>query len=176
VTDIDEVLDLYDRWGAERYDEDVVQLDHALQTAALAAAAGAADDLVAAALLHDAGHLLALRDGQAGPHESVAPAYLAALFPMSVTEPIALHVAAKRYLCAVEPAYRAGLSAGSQRSLRRQGGPMSAGEVATFETTPGWVDAVDLRRWDDAGKVDGAVVPGLASYEPLLRSLACSGF
>jgi predicted HD phosphohydrolase len=176
VTDIDEVLDLYDRWGTERYDEDVAQLDHALQTAALAAAAGAADDLVAAALLHDAGHLLALRDGQAGPHESVAPAYLAPLFPMSVTEPIALHVAAKRYLCAVEPAYRAGLSVGSQRSLRRQGGPMSAGEVATFETTPGWVDAVALRVWDDAGKVDGAVVPGLASYEPLLRSLACSGF
>ena len=175
MTDIDEVLDLYDRWGAERYDEDVAQLDHALQTAALAASAGAADALVAAALLHDAGHLLALRDGPAGPHESVAPAFLAALFPASVTEPIALHVAAKRYLCAVEPAYHAGLSTGSQGSLRRQAGRMSEREVAMFETAPGWVDAVALRRWDDAGKVEGAAVPGLASYEPLLRSLACSG-
>jgi predicted HD phosphohydrolase len=36
-------------------------------------------------------------------------------------------------------------------------------------------DAVALRRWDDAGKVDGAVVAGIASYEPLLRSLVCSG-
>jgi predicted HD phosphohydrolase len=174
VTDVDEVLDLYDRWGAERYDEDVAQLDHALQTAALAAAAGAVDTLVAAALLHDAGHLLALRDGPGGPHERTAPAFLAALFPVSVTGPIALHVAAKRYLCAVEPAYHAGLSDASQRSLRRQGGPMSGGEVATFETTPGSADAVALRRWDDAGKLEGAPVPGLASYESLLRSLACS--
>src|SRR4029453_17731996 len=74
VTDIDEVLDLYDRWGAERYDEDVGQLDHALQTAALAASAGAGDALVVAALLHDVGHLLELRGGPAGPHERTAPA------------------------------------------------------------------------------------------------------
>jgi predicted HD phosphohydrolase len=176
VTTLDEVLGLYERWGAERYDEEVGQLDHALQTAALAASAGAADALVAAALLHDAGHLLALRVRQhLGPHERTAPAFLAALFPESVTAPIALHVAAKRYLCAAEPDYHAGLSAGSQRSLRRQGGPMSAGEVARFETTTAWVDAVALRRWDDAGKVEGAAVPGLPRYEPLLRSLACSG-
>lgn len=175
MTTLDEVLELYDRWGAERYDEEIGQLDHALQTAALAASAGSADALVAAALLHDAGHLLALRSGPAGPHERTAPPFLAALFPESVTVPIALHVAAKRYLCAVEPDYHAGLSAASQRSLRRQGGPMSAGEVATFETTTAWVDAVALRRWDDAGKVEGAAVPDLPSYEPLLRSLACSG-
>jgi predicted HD phosphohydrolase len=175
VTTVDELLDLYERWGAEHYDEEVSQLDHALQTAALAAADGAAEALVAAALLHDAGHLLALRGGLVGPHERAAPAFMAALYPASVTTPIALHVAAKRYLCAVEPTYHAGLSAGSQRSLRRQGGPMAAGELAAFQATPAWADAVALRRWDDAGKVDGAAVPGLANYEPLLRSLVCSG-
>jgi predicted HD phosphohydrolase len=175
VTNVDELLDLYERWGAEHYDEEIGQLDHALQTASLAAADGAADPLVAAALLHDAGHLLALSGGPAGPHERTAPAFLAELLPASVTTPIALHVAAKRYLCAVEPAYHSRLSAGSQRSLRRQGGPMAAGELAAFQATPGWADAVALRRWDDAGKVDGVVVPGLANYEPLLRSLACSG-
>lgn len=175
MTTLDDVLDLYDCWGAERYDEEVGQLDHALQTAALATSDGAVDALVAAALLHDVGHLLALRGGQAGPHERTAPAFLAALFPASVTAPIALHVAAKRYLCTVEPRYHAGLSAGSRRSLRRQGGPMSAGDAAAFEATPGWVDAVTLRRWDDLGKVEGAAVPGLAGYEPLLRSLTCSG-
>jgi gamma-butyrobetaine dioxygenase len=52
---------------------------------------------------------------------------------------------------------------------------MAADELATFQATPGWADAVALRRWDDAGKVDGAAVPGLADYEPLLRSLVCSG-
>jgi predicted HD phosphohydrolase len=175
VTTVDELLDLYERWGAEHYDEEVSQLDHALQTAALAAADGATEPLVAAALLHDAGHLLAMRGGSVGPHERTAPAFMAALYPASVTTPIALHVAAKRYLCAVEPTYHAGLSAGSQRSLRRQGGPMAAGELAAFQATPGWADAVALRRWDDAGKVDGAAVPGLANYEPLLRSLVCSG-
>jgi gamma-butyrobetaine dioxygenase len=176
VTTVDELLDLYERWGAEHYDEEVGQLDHALQTAALAAADGAAEPLVGAALLHDAGHLLALRVRQhLGPHERTAPAFMAELFPASVTTPIALHVAAKRYLCAVEPAYHAGLSAGSQRSLRRQGGPMVAAERAAFQATPGWADAVALRRWDDAGKVEGAATPGLASYEALLRSLACSG-
>jgi [1-hydroxy-2-(trimethylamino)ethyl]phosphonate dioxygenase len=174
VTTVDEVLALYDRWGAEHYDEEVGQLDHALQTAALAAADGAADPLVAAALLHDAGHLLELSGGPAGPHERTAPAFLAPLFPPAATAPIALHVAAKRYLCAIEPEYHAALSAGSQRSLRRQGGPMAAGERAAFEATPGWADAVALRRWDDGGKVEGASVPGLASYEPLLRSLVCS--
>ena len=175
MTTVDELLGLYERWGAEHYDEEIGQLDHALQTAELAAAGGAAEHLVGAALLHDAGHLLALRGGPVGPHERTAPAFLAELFPASVTTPIALHVAAKRYLCAVEPAYHAGLSAGSQRSLRRQGGPMAADELATFQATPGWADAVALRRWDDAGKVDGAAVPGLADYEPLLRSLVCSG-
>jgi predicted HD phosphohydrolase len=81
VTTIDAVLDLYDRWGAERYDEEVGQLDHALQTAALAASGGAADPLVAAALLHDVGHLLTLRGGPAGPHERTAPKFLAACSP-----------------------------------------------------------------------------------------------
>jgi predicted HD phosphohydrolase len=175
VTTVDDLLALYDRWGAEHYDEEVRQLDHALQTAALATSGGAADPLVAAALLHDAGHLLALCGGPIGPHERTAAAFLSELFPASVTSPIALHVAAKRYLCAVEPDYHAGLSAASQRSLRRQGGPMAAGELAAIEATPGWADAVALRRWDDGGKVDGAAVPGLATYEPLLRSLVCSG-
>jgi predicted HD phosphohydrolase len=175
VTTVDEVLDLYDRWGAEHYDEEVGQLDHALQTAAQASSDGAADPLVAAALLHDAGHLLALCGRAAGPHERTASAFLADLFPASVTRPIALHVVAKRYLCAVEPDYHARLSGASQRSLRRQGGPMVARQLAAFEAAPGWADAVALRRWDDAGKVDGAAVPGLGSYEPLLRSLVCSG-
>lgn len=172
---VDDVLALYRRWGHEHYDEDLAQLDHALQTAALAAAAGAADAVVAAALLHDVGHLLARRGDPPAPHEAAGPAYLAGLFPAAVTDPIARHVEAKRYLCAIEPGYAAGLSGGSTRSLRRQGGAHSPAEAAAFEAAPGWTDAVALRRWDDAGKVDGLAVPGLAAYEPLLRALACSG-
>ena len=78
-----------------------------------------------------------------------------------MTDPITLHVAAKRYLCPVEPSCAAGLSAGSTRSLSRQGGPLTLAEVTAFETAPGWSGAVALRQWDDAGKVDSLAVPGL---------------
>jgi gamma-butyrobetaine dioxygenase len=178
--DVGEVLDLFEPWGTERYDEDVSQLDHALQTAALARAAGADDALVAAALLHDVGHLLELRDGGLADgqtdedlgHEGRGARWLAPVFPASVTGPIALHVAAKRYRCAVDPAYHDGLSAGSRRSLVRQGGPMASSEVERFAAHPSHEDAVALRGWDDGGKVEDLDVAGLASYRTLLEHLA----
>ncbi len=176
ASSLDEVLELYRRWASDPYDEQVSQLDHALQTAALAVADGADDALVAAALLHDVGHLLdlAATDG-AGPadtdlgHEGVGARYLAALFPPTVTGPIALHVRAKRYRCAVDPEYHASLSDGSRRSLVLQGGPYDADGVARFESNPGFADAVRLRGWDDDGKVDGLDVQDLDAYLPLLR-------
>jgi len=177
ASSLDEILALYERWGTEHYDEELSQLDHALQTAALAVAANATDPLVAAALLHDVGHLLDLaQHGGAGDerdvdlgHESSGSKYLAALFPPAVTAPIALHVRAKRYRCAVDPAYHAGLSSGSQRSLEMQGGPMTAHESTSFEQNPGFEASVQLRAWDDLGKVDGLDVAPLRWYRPLLE-------
>lgn len=176
-----EVVALYDGYAGGTYDEVVSQLDHALQTAALARAEGAADPLVAAALLHDVGHLLELRDGGVDDgdvavdlgHELRGARWLGRLFPPEVTAPIAIHVAAKRYRCAVDPAYEAGLSDGSRRSLARQGGPMVPDEVAGFEADPAHLDAVRLRGWDDAGKVtEDLEVPPLAAYRALLDRLA----
>jgi phosphonate degradation associated HDIG domain protein len=183
ATSVAEVLDLYRRWGAEHYDEELSQIDHAVQTAALAVDAGAADELVAAALLHDVGHLLELeaRDGRGElaaedlDHESVGARYLAGLFGPGVTGPIALHVRAKRYRCAVDPAYLEDLSAGSRRSLALQGGPADVAEVAGFESNPGFREAVRLREWDDGGKVEGLAVPDLDHYRPLLDRLAITG-
>ncbi len=177
---VDEVVELYRRWGAERYDEEVTQLDHACQTAALARRDGAADELVVAALLHDVGHLLDLRDREGDPtlpgrdlgHEGRGAAWLSDLFPPEVTRPIALHVRAKRYRCAVDPDYATGLSAGSTRSLALQGGPYDADQAAAFEARPGAADAVRLRRWDDGGKVDGLPVPGLDDHRARLDRLA----
>lgn len=175
---LDEVLALYERWGEQHYDEELSQLAHALQTAALAQADGAPAPLLVAALLHDVGHLLELASGGGERdrgadlrHEARGARYLSGLFPVSVTTPIALHVRAKRYRVAVDPTYASALSAGSQASLVRQGGPLEADEVAAFEANPGWEDAVALRGWDDGGKVDGLEVPDLASYRPLLVSL-----
>jgi predicted HD phosphohydrolase len=171
ATTVDDVVELYARRGADPYDEQVAQLDHALQTAALAVAEDAADALVAAALLHDVGHLLHLDGGSPGPHERTGPRYLERLFPRTVIVPIALHVRAKRYLCAVETAYAAGLSAGSRRSLGAQGGPLGPDEVAAFEATAGWHEAVTLRRWDDAGKRQDLDVAGIGAYRSLLAAL-----
>lgn len=176
---VDEVLALYEQWGEQRYDEDLSQLAHALQTAALASADGAAPALVAAALLHDVGHLLELA-AAGGPrdrtsdlrHEARGARYLSGLFPPAVTTPIALHVRAKRYRVAVDAGYAALLSAGSVASLARQGGPLSASEVAAFERAAGWREAVALRGWDDRGKADALEVPDLASCRPLLELLA----
>ena len=171
---VDEVIELYEQFGGDPYDEDVAQLAHALQSAALAVAAGADDALVAAALLHDVGHLLHLRDrgapgGDDLHHEERGAAWLRPLMPPSVTAPIALHVRAKRYLCAVDSTYLDQLSPGSVRSLALQGGPMTDGEVAAFETMTGFHDAVQVRRWDDAAKVIGADPAGLDHYRQVLE-------
>ncbi len=179
ATSLGEVVELYRRWASDPYDEEVSQLDHALQTAALAVAEHADDTLVAAALLHDVGHLLDLESSEgAGPaetdlgHESVGARYLSAIFPPAVTAPIALHVRAKRYRCAVDPAYHASLSDGSRRSLELQGGPADADEVARFESNPGFDEAVRLRGWDDGGKLDDLEVAGFDTYLPLLEAVS----
>ncbi len=171
---VDQLLGLFERWGSDPYDEEVSQLDHALQTAALAVAAGAPDEMVAAALLHDIGHLLDLAAGGSGEgdapelHDAAGARHLARLFPPTVTAPVALHVRAKRYLCAVDPRYAASLSEGSTRSLARQGGPMGSEEAAAVAAHPGAAAAVTLRRWDDLAKVDGLAVAPLAQYRDLL--------
>ena len=173
-----DVVALFEQHGFDRYDEEVTQLDHALQTAALAAADGASDALVAAALLHDVGHLLELAAGAGFDpdrgdlhHEARGARYLTPLLPDAVTAPIALHVRAKRYRCTVDPAYAAGLSPASARSLARQGGLLDAAAVQAFEANPCFEDAVRLRGWDDGGKRHDVEVRPLSAYVSLLEGL-----
>ncbi len=175
---ISDIAALYSKWGVHNYDEDISQLEHAVQCAALARDAGADDDLVIAALLHDIGHLLEL-ESQSGNvnieiddrHESTGTKYLAKMFGPGVTAPIALHVDAKRYLCAVEPTYFATLSAGSVRSLELQGGPMSPDEAIRFEGLAGFEAAIALRRWDEQGKLTDLQVSSFDSYMPMMQGL-----
>lgn len=171
---IDGIFELYERQGARHYGEGVSQLDHALQCAELAAADGAGPALVAAALLHDLGHLLgdAAEDVAVDDrHEVRGAAALRPLFGSDVVQPIALHVAAKRYLCATEAGYSAALSAASVRSLALQGGPLSPDQARRFEAAGHFSAAVRLRRYDEAGKVMGAAPPPLHAYDGLLREL-----
>ena len=157
---IAELTEIYHDWGAHRYDEAVTQLDHALQCATLAQHAGAPASLITAALLHDLGHLIAMRDANSAEvestdrhHENIGADALGSLFSAEVTNPIRLHVTAKRALVVLEPAYRMELSPGSQASLERQGGPLTHQELHEFMIRPGAHNAMLLRHWDDAGKV-----------------------
>lgn len=177
---IDSIVLLYSTWGNEKYDEEITQLAHALQCAALAHHEGANDELIASALLHDIGHLFELQRHN-GPnydtdlrHETTGSEFLSELFPSSVTVPIALHVEAKRYLAANEPGYFDALSLGSKRSLDVQGGPMSPQESADFVARDGSDRAVQLRRWDDRGKVVDLEVRNLEFWIPLLNRVAAS--
>jgi gamma-butyrobetaine dioxygenase len=175
---VDEIFARFAENGDELYiGEPVTIAEHMLQTAALAQDDDAPPELVAAALLHDYGHLLtdlpedsALR-GVDTQHEELGFAFLESQFSPEVTEPIRLHVAAKRYLVAVDDSYRGELSPASVLSLELQGGPMSPDEVAEFERGGHAEAACRLRRYDDAGKDPSADVPPLESYRPLLRSL-----
>lgn len=173
------ILELYERRGDEHYGEDVTQLQHALQCAEHAAHAGAHDELVAAALLHDVGHLTAAARDEAwrddvddDRHEAAGARIVASLLGPRAAAPVALHVTAKRWRCTVEPTYRAALSTASAASLVAQGGPLDAAACARFEAHDGFDDAVALRGWDDAAKDPTASVGSLGDYEPLLARLA----
>lgn len=174
---IDRVLAPFREFGGRHYGEQITQYAHAVQCARIASEQGCSPALVAAALLHDIGQCIdhageaALREGIDAEHEETGARLLAADFPASVTEPVRLHVAAKRYLCATEPDYRAGLSEASELSLRLQGGPMTDAEVAAFRKDPHYAQAVQLRRIDDAGKRPDWAVPPLDSYRGLLAGL-----
>ena len=168
---IDDIERLFAERGGEQYSgEPVTQLEHALQSAALAEAEGADDALVTAALLHDLGHLL--HDFGESPttrgiddvHQYRALPFLRGLFDDAVLSPIKLHVDAKRYLCASRPDYYESLSVDSKRSLALQGGVYSAEEAGAFMAQPGAEAAVRLRIWDDLAKVEGLPTPPLSHY------------
>jgi phosphonate degradation associated HDIG domain protein len=171
---VDQIIRLYRTEGVARYGmEAVSQEQHAMQCAWLAQQAGARPALVVACLLHDLGHLLYQEDdgGQDQLHEFRALPFLRGEYPEAVIAPIRLHVAAKRFLCTVDPEYQDGLSRASRRSLELQGGPFSLQEAARFEADPHAADAVALRRWDDQAKVPGGVTPGWDHWRALLEGV-----
>jgi len=163
---------LRDHFDSEYGGEVVSQGEHALQAALLAEQTGATAELITAALLHDIGHLLhhlpddAPDRGIDDHHEVIAGRRLQKLFGPEVVEPVRMHVAAKRYLCAVEPGYWESLSEPSQVSLKLQGGPMSAEEVHAFRSHPQCDAAVSVRRWDDLAKTAGLPTPTLDHFVP----------
>jgi gamma-butyrobetaine dioxygenase len=172
MTGIEAIAELFAGPGARDYMGEPVTIGiHMRQAGALAEAAGADPALVAAAVLHDIGHLRQEPDSR---HGDAGAQWLSQWFGSAVTEPVRLHVAAKRYLCASEPGYYGRLSAESVRTLAVQGGPMTADQVAAFEALPFARDAVAVRRWDDEAKDAAVTPPEFSHFEPLLKALARS--
>lgn len=172
------IADIFHRRGADSYlGEPVTMSEHMLQAALLAEKAQAGDALIAAALLHDIGHYTsefppdAQDQGIDNRHNEAGAAVLAPYFPKSVTECVRHHVPAKRYLCATDPDYFARLSEASVLTLKLQGGPMDAEEVAAFRQLPELNDIVRVRVWDDEAKVAGRKTPPFDHYRPLLQRL-----
>lgn len=168
--------EIFARRGAEEYLGEPVSISaHMYQCAQLAEEAGATDEVIAAALLHDVGHFThdfptdAADQGIDSRHEEAGAQVIRDFFPQIVVDCVRYHVDAKRYLCATDPAYFARLSEASVLSLGLQGGPMSAEEVAAFEENPNTPDIVRVRRWDDTGKIPGHTTPEFQHYAPLLQ-------
>ena len=177
--DIDPIIEaetLFRDKGHKPYNEAISQTEHALQCALLAEHESGEPELIAAALLHDIGHLMtklgqdAADRGIDDKHEGIGQGWLARHFTPRVAEAVGQHVAAKRYLCAARPDYFGTLSPASVRSLELQGGPMDAQETQAFADAAFAKDAVRLREWDDRGKVPGLETPDFAHFRPYLEA------
>ena len=179
MTVTEEILAVFRKHGSSAYfGERVSMTEHALQAAYFARTDAAPPALIVAALLHDIGHLVDdvpsdIADWTVDAHhERVGGHWLATRFGPEVSEPVRLHVPAKRYLLATDAEYFAKLSPASVITLKLQGGPMAAHDVARFETERFYKEAVRVRRWDDQGKVAGLKTPELGDYRALIEELA----
>ena len=149
--------------------EDVTQLEHALQCAELAKQNKCSKEMITAALLHDIGHLLypeqdPIHEGKDGYHESLGADYLSKYFGEEVTIPIRAHVDSKRYLASIEEVYYDLLSEASKKSLTVQGGPFTQDEAKEFIGKPFMKQAVELRRFDDQAKILNKITPNLDHF------------
>ncbi len=175
VADLEEI---FETRGSEAYlGEPVTMAEHMLQAAALAEHGNQPAAVIAAALLHDVGHFtgpngtFTMDDRADRFHELAGADLLEGLFPAAVVAAVRHHVAAKRYLCATNPAYLDRLSEASHHSLKLQGGAMDADEAAAFARLPDLATILQVRYLDDAGKRAGARTPAFRHYRPLLERL-----
>ncbi|CAO3589834.1 unnamed protein product [Absidia cylindrospora] len=174
--------------------ERISQLEHCLQAASQALDAGADEETILAALLHDIGQFTTSPDqkqmicdasalneldpgavdgtkqisvGVTG-HERIGAVYLRQLgFSEKVATLVESHVPVKRYLTAKYPEYYESLSGASKLSLKYQGGPFTQEQVDNFEKDPLYKIKVQIRQWDDAAKVVDLKVPDLEYYRPM---------
>ncbi|MEY4930780.1 MAG: hypothetical protein RI909_1504 [Bacteroidota bacterium] len=161
-TVIDEIFDLYQRYGQADYiGEPVSQIEHMSQSAQLAIEGNFDNEVILAAFFHDIGHICvqATADqSMAGygvkSHEKIGADYLRAKgFPERVAKLVENHVQAKRYLTFRIPPYLESLSEASKKTLEFQGGVMTKQEAEAFESDPLFDLSILLRKWDEEAKI-----------------------
>lgn len=169
---------IFERRGAEEYlGEPVTIGQHMLQGATIAEHNGQSERIIVAALLHDIGHFTSefgsftMEDTEDRHHEEAGAEVLERFFPSVITDCVRYHVAAKRYLCATKPEYFSRLSEASVHSLKLQGGPMSAEEVAAFEANPNLDDIITVRYLDEAGKRPDMETPDFWHFAPMVQRI-----
>ena len=178
-----EIEELFDSAEAQEYlGEDITIVEHMIQCAEMARDEGAPSWLVVAALLHDIGHILvsdALAAQDSGidlHHDEVGAEWISHRFPDNVVQTVRLHVDAKKYLVATDASYFEKLSSASQITLAIQGGVFTDQEAEEFLKQPFASEAIQLRHWDDAGKVRGAAQNSLLDFKTDLEEVGLLRF
>ena len=172
MTVVTELAELMAVRGTQNYGEQITIAEHCLLTGAAAERHSEPDSLIAACLLHDVGHFLDEPDDAYGIHSHGESGgdWVSERFGAAVSEPVRMHIEAKRYLCATEPDYHDRLSAASRYTLTKQGGPMTDEEAARFSARPYVDNSLRLRRYDDEhGKRTGVEIRPLSHFESLLE-------
>jgi 2-amino-1-hydroxyethylphosphonate dioxygenase (glycine-forming) len=173
----DEVLMLYQRFGNENcVGKPVTQIEHMCQCAQLAEAGGFDNEVILAAFFHDIGHLVTyiIPGGQMDrygevDHEKMGAAYLREKgFSEKITQLVAAHVPAKRYLVYKYPEYYDQLSGVSKKTLKFQGGAMSKEEAENFEADELYPLYIQLRKWDEQAKLEHVALPSLDHYRKMM--------
>lgn len=158
---VEEIAELYLRYGMQSYEEKCSQIQHAEQSGSLALEWGWDEELALAAYLHDIGHFVAQHQRHPDfsefgcpQHDEIGAKYLKQKgFSQRIQMLVAEHVNVKRYLAATEDGYLSQLSDASQQTLKMQGGPMTKEQVMAYQKNPYLDDIVKLRRLDDSGKL-----------------------
>ena len=172
---VDKIINNYQTKKNFYIGEKVTISDHMIQTAMLAEKNHSSKSLICGCLLHDYGHFviedpdLLVSKSIDGKHEDVGFDFLKVYFKPEVTEPIKLHVQAKRYLCR-NKSYRNLLSEASKISLELQGGIMNDEEAKKFTSLKFHKDAIMLRKYDDDGKVPNIKIKKIDDYRNLITS------
>jgi len=180
-----EIMDLYAGYGGNEYaGEKVTQLEHMVQAAQLAEEQGFDEEVILAAFLHDIGHISEAAKGDESEemsasrrmdgfgikdHEELGAEFLKGKgFSKKIVRLVESHVEAKRYLTATDPAYYAGLSEASKRTLEYQGGPMTQEEAEAFTQYPLFPLIIQMRKWDELAKIEHKPLPDLQHYRGMI--------